>query len=445
MTQQSRVERAGAALTSVLVILVCAVGCARGQPPHASTEFAYLVPTGPSDYAVPMPSLAQVPEVETPEELQRNAELAAAMVPPVGTPAAAPHPIQSKRPFTPEWTCDASPLAGKLVVAASVPGDGFDADLVVLNADRSGIRRLTSGPAYDYDPQWSPQGDRVLYVSTQKDDRIPCRIRVVDERGGNPVTIRDQGDDQTGAAWSPDGRSIAYTQWERAGDDRAASVWVVALDTGEATKLAELGAAPAWSPDGERLAWVKPTEGRHGLEGELWVGGAGGGGRRIVERVSAYERPAWSPDGTRIAFVSWGDAGGSICTVSPDGTGVRTYTEPQTGCCAGPGKPAWSPDGWRIAYSRPSDGCGHSLAIISTRDSRVTVARSASALGSALVAWSPDGRWLLIPNRSRGLGALAADGRSCRFWTDWPAAPTGGSLVIGGSWASGRLAEAGEG
>lgn len=60
----------------------------------------------------------------------------------------------------PAWSPD-----GTRILFASVPTDGYELDLWVMNADGSRRRQVTDTTARDeHDPAWSPDGRRIVYV-----------------------------------------------------------------------------------------------------------------------------------------------------------------------------------------------------------------------------------------------------------------------------------------
>ena len=107
---------------------------------------------------------------------------------------------------------------------------------------------------------------------------------------------------QTDPAWSPDGRTLAYSS-DRSGQ---AHIWLQAVGGGAAVQLTHTplpDVEPDWSPDGTRLAFAT-----RGVGGGIRVIAASGG---VVQPVASFgESPQWSPDGSSILFTR-SDFGGS--------------------------------------------------------------------------------------------------------------------------------------
>src|SRR5690606_39750455 len=86
----------------------------------------------------------------------------------------------------------------------------------------TGLERITTGPAIDRDPSWSPDGLRLAFVSGGVDER---RIHLIDKDGTDAVRLTDgnaggtTGDD-TSPAWSRDGTRIAFVHESRSEERR---------------------------------------------------------------------------------------------------------------------------------------------------------------------------------------------------------------------------------
>jgi TolB protein len=253
---------------------------------------------------------------------------------------------------------DGASLTGRIAFSA---GAANREDIFAVDADGTGLRRLTTGPAADVDPSWSPDGRRVAFCR-QEGDGSTAEIYVMNADGSGQRNLTNNSVPDWGPAWSPDGKLIAF------GSERDGPV--------------------------VHLFVMRPD---------------GTGVRRLGEATGEY--PAWSPDGTRIAFASWGgvfrnDPDFDISVIDADGSGEERLTD-------SPGTddwPAWSLDGARIAFAsaRGADGgvpgSDRHLYVMNSDGTGQTRLSDAYA---EFAAWSPDGRYIVF---SPGLNLVAADG-----------------------------------
>lgn len=184
------------------------------------------------------------------------------------------------------------------------PLSGKREGLAVVGTDGRGLRRLTSGD--DDAPSWSPDGKALVfhrYISRTGDDEIvvqPLRGKArVLGRGRSPQ-------------WSPDGRWIAYQS------TRGLDLNAIQPDGRRRHRVLRGDESGfAWSSDGRRLAIATSA-------GELVVTAADGRVlRRMRLREPAAGAVAWSPDGHRVAFASGPYGTSAISAVGADGRGLR--------------------------------------------------------------------------------------------------------------------------
>jgi TolB protein len=207
-------------------------------------------------------------------------------------------------------------------------------------------------------------------------------------------------------SWSPDGRWIAYRDSTRGinQDDEIAIASADGTKRRNLTKNAANDWGPDWSPDGKTIAFNSDRDHDAGLRGYLVR--PDGSNLRRIDVETWIEYPSWSPDGKELAFM--GAIGGNYELFVLDlGTlSVRQLTDSP----GHDGWPAWSPDGSTIAFTSVRDDCSFAAAaadcwrsgdigehfdIWTIHPDGSDLQRVTSEFGQ-FVAWSPDGRYLLI-------------------------------------------------
>lgn len=219
-----------------------------------------------------------------------------------------------------------------------------DGDYALFRADADGkhVRRLTkkrgdtSTPAglfFQIEPSWSADGSKLAFVS-RRDGKFHVYVMNADGTGVRRLT--DSAKDDHNPSWSPDGTRVVYS--------REGALFVTPAAGGAARRLGRgFGSAddPAWSPDGKLIAYDYRRPGFQNRE--LYVMSADGSRiRQLTDLGRTSSLPAWSPDGARIAFQSDVRLGHTeIYTVRRDGNGLAQATRSDTDVL----QPAWSPAG----------------------------------------------------------------------------------------------------
>ncbi len=231
----------------------------------------------------------------------------------VAGPRAAPRRLTARRysDSQPAWSLDRRLIA----FTRFRPGLGFD--VYVMHADGTGARRLThSRDGKAAQPDWSPDGSRIVYRDASPNDRT-----------FDLYTIRLDGSHRVDLTRNPDNVSSENPSWSRGGRiafvrglfGRASSVGVYSIGAGGSAPrlLPPHCDAPSWSPDGKRIAATLLLGARAGHVAVFQVG-AEATRRLAVGPLGG--NPAWPPDGRRIVF----ERLQALALVSADGSGLST-------------------------------------------------------------------------------------------------------------------------
>lgn len=135
----------------------------------------------------------------------------------------------------------------------------------------------------DTQPAWGPGGKRIVFTRSDSlrmaSGPYVYDLFVLDAASGKIVRRLTKSGASTPAAWSPDGKQLAFVDRHRS----------IALTSAIGTGLKELarGFDPAWSPDGKLLVFADAQ----GIE----IMRANGSGKRLLLKCSACGEPDWQP------------------------------------------------------------------------------------------------------------------------------------------------------
>lgn len=85
-----------------------------------------------------------------------------------------------------------------------------------MNADGGNQVRLTTNAAWDEEPNWSPDGSRILFMSTRTG---VSWVWVMNADGSDQHLLVRSGELDSQPSWSPDGRRILFDRRTKDGID----------------------------------------------------------------------------------------------------------------------------------------------------------------------------------------------------------------------------------
>ena len=208
--------------------------------------------------------------------------------------------------------------------------------------------------------------------------------------------------------WSPDGKYLAYSSGGTRGPEPG--IVIRSLETGEERDLS-IGLrcqGLRWSPDGRSIL-VRAFSGKEGLyQIDAQTGDVTPVLVQSSSRIFDYDWPAgWSPDGKAIFYGRFHYEGGTrksfqlLVRNLESGEETELYRQDEAPFIFS--ELALSPDGQHLAFVSPNQA-GGALKMISTRDGELRELLSVQKpehIDRQVVAWTPDGRYLLFGKRNR--------------------------------------------
>jgi tricorn protease len=138
----------------------------------------------------------------------------------------------------------------------------YAGDLWVCDLDGRNVRRLTSDPGVERNPAFSPDGRTIAY-SAQYDAASPgygieaASIYTVPVTGGEPTRLTWHPGWDIVRGWTPDGKAVLFSSWREVAMGDETPLLTVPAAGGVVSRLpVPYGQQASWSPDGTRLAYM---------------------------------------------------------------------------------------------------------------------------------------------------------------------------------------------
>jgi eukaryotic-like serine/threonine-protein kinase len=252
------------------------------QPDPSPTQMAVVFTTQPTSTPSPIPVFTSTPQV-------------------INTiPAQLPQVSSTNSPPSISPTPAATPPGGNQQIAFASSRGGIP-QIWVMDYDGNNQKQLTNLPDGACQPDWSPDGTRLVFIS-------PCKGRQEQYKGSSLFLMNADGSSifplagipggDYEPAWSPDGTKIVFTSLR----DGKVNLYIYLLNDNTVTRLTSTIAndrRAKWSPDGQWIAFERyQTNIPH-----IWIINSDGSGQTIFSsETTASIMPNWSPKGDVIIF-----------------------------------------------------------------------------------------------------------------------------------------------
>ncbi len=291
-----------------------------------------------------------------------------------------------------------SSVSNGLLALSLSDSDRTGSHLVTLAPDGSALQRLTTGDSKDFSAAWSPDGRSLAFWRVGSGVQSGIYVMNLDDESA--TLVHPTSASIWAIRWSPDGKRIAYVSVEIPQGpsnelDLSEDLDVMNADGSDVTPVITYGQVNDfdWSPDGTQFAIERQYGiGPNKLATDLAVVNADGTDERPLTDDGSSRDPTWSPDGSTIVFVDSvnGDArSGELFAVAPDGRERKQLT-------MGHGDvedPVFAPDGSLVAYTRfpNADGSACDLVVMSPDGTEArSIATKESLVGCPTeLAWQP--------------------------------------------------------
>ena len=211
--------------------------------------------------------------------------------------------------------------------------------LAIMDMDGANFRFISDDRAYVLNPHFSPNMQRIVFLSFRDDDP---NVWILDMNDGSQRKLGKFPGMNFAPRWSPGGDKIAFSLVEENG---ASNIYEYEIETKKMRKLTfttGINTSPSYSPDGKTLAYNSNSSGSqqlHALDLKTLKT------KRLSYGDGRYATPAFSPDGKYLAFTKIADDTFFIGVMSPEGKNERIlaggwYME----------APSWAPNSRRLVY-----------------------------------------------------------------------------------------------
>ena len=210
----------------------------------------------------------------------------------------------------------------------------YDRHIWMTDTDTGEVNQFTAGQGTDTTPRWSPDGSKLLFLSSGRQPEKKTQLYVINRDGGEARLLAETELGVQSPTWAPDGEQVLFLSRVWSGEKPEDSdVKVIkrirykfnALGFFEGRRVhlfkAREGEDPtqltdgeydvefaAWSPEGEEIAFItsmEPDADTSRIRDIYKIKPEGGEPRKITDSVYSIARVGYTPDGAGIAFIGY--------------------------------------------------------------------------------------------------------------------------------------------
>ena len=269
-------------------------------------------------------------------------------------------------------------------VAETGPKENKQKRLAIMDQDQANHRFLTDGSYLVLTPRFSPNSQKITYMSYIKKNNP--RVFILDIETGQQEIVGEFPGMTFAPRFSPDGKQIvmSYSDPEIGNSE----IYLLDLATRVSKRLTDSSAidvSASFSPDGKSIVFNSDRSGRR----HLYITDLNGNNtKRISREAGSYYTPVWSPRGDFIAFTKTQGGQFYIGVMEIDGSNERMIAK-----AFHVEGPTWSPNGRYLMYFKEErtaeDGSGGDSSLYSIDITGYNERKIITPLGGSDPAWSP--------------------------------------------------------
>ena len=256
--------------------------------------------------------------------------------------------------------------------------------LAIMDQDQEGHRFLTDGSYLVLTPRFSPNSQKITYMSYIT--KNSPRVYILDIETGKQEIVGEFPGMTFAPRFSPDGKKIIMSYSDpNVGNSEIYIMDLATRVSKRITNSSAIDVSASFSPKGDKIVFNSDRSGRR----HLYVANTNGKNLKRISRESgSYYTPVWSPRGDMIAFTKQEGGQFYIGVMETNGSNERMIAK--SFHVEGP---TWAPNGRYLLYFKEertvNDGSGGESSLYSIDLTGHNERKIFTPLGGSDPAWSP--------------------------------------------------------